>query len=503
MDIMSLQNGSDIRGVAMEGIVGQQVNLTPEIVKDLASAFVVFLRERSQGKDLRISVGMDSRLSGGSLAEAAKYGILDMGADCLMFGLCTTPAMFMSTVDRETRCNGAIMLTASHLPWNRNGMKFFTPEGGLEKEDITALLTLAQKLPSSSPEPGRISEMDFLSVYAGMIRDRICSGAQAEDYSHPLKGFHIVVDAGNGAGGFFADRVLSPLGANVAGSRFLDPDGRFPNHIPNPEDASAMHSVTESVLQNQADLGIIFDTDVDRAGAVMHDGTELNRNRLIALLSAVVLEEHPGTTIVTDSITSTALGDFIREKGGAHHRFKRGYRNVINESKRLNSLGIDSQLAIETSGHGALKENYFLDDGAYLITKILIRMAKARKDGSDLSSLLTGFHEPAEAAEIRMKLPQDDFKAYGNSILESLNTYAAEHGWRKEEPNYEGIRINFPPQDGDGWFLLRLSLHDPILPLNIESNSPGGVRRIAEQILPFLERFDHLDRTDLEKLIRT
>ena len=118
-----------------------------------------------------------------------------------------------------------------------------------------------------------------------------------------------------------------------------------------------MAAITEAVVENGADLGIIFDTDVDRAGAVLSDGSALNRNRLIAMMTAILLKEHPGTTIVTDSITSTGLADFITAHGGVHHRFKRGYRNVINESIRLNAAGQDSQLAMETSGHGALKEN--------------------------------------------------------------------------------------------------------------------------------------------------
>ena len=135
----------------------------------------------------------------------------------------------------------------------------------------------------------------------------------------------------------------------------------------------------DAVQESKADLGIIFDTDVDRAGAVLSDGTELNRNRIIAMMAAILLREHPGTTIVTDSITSTGLAAFIRKHGGVHHRFKRGYRNVINESMRLNREGHDSQLAMETSGHGALKENYFLDDGAYLVTRLLIELARAKK----------------------------------------------------------------------------------------------------------------------------
>lgn len=114
------------------------------------------------------------------------------------------------------------------------------------------------------------------------------------DGSQPLKGFHIVVDAGNGAGGFYAGEVLEPLGADISGSQFLDPDGRFPHHIPNPENEEAMASVSAAVVRAKADLGVIFDTDVDRAGCVDAEGREINRNRLVALAAAIALEDHPG-----------------------------------------------------------------------------------------------------------------------------------------------------------------------------------------------------------------
>ncbi|KAI7733533.1 hypothetical protein M8C21_031744 [Ambrosia artemisiifolia] len=198
----------------------------------------------------------------------------------------------------------------------------------------------------------------------------------------PLEGFHIFVDAGNGAGGFFAGKVLEPLGAVTSGSQFLEPDGLFPNHNPNPEDKAVMKAITQAVLDNKSDLGIIFDTDVDRSAAVDSTGREFNRNRLFALMSAIVLEEHPGTTIVTNSVTSDGLTTFIEKKlGGKHHRFKRGYKNVIDETIHLNSVGEESHLAIETRGHGALKVNHWLDDGAYLMVKLLNKLASARASG--------------------------------------------------------------------------------------------------------------------------
>ncbi len=501
IEYRKLQNGSDIRCVAMEGIEGQPVTLTAEAVTNIAKAFVLYLQEKFNKSELRLSIGRDSRLSGEALLKAAADGILAMGADLADFGLASTPSMFMSTVTKGYEYDGAIMLTASHLPWNRNGIKFFTKLGGLEKNDIAAILASAQAdafIPAL--ERGKFEQVDFLSVYAAGLVDRVRTGVNAEDYDHPLKGFRIVVDAGNGAGGFYVDKVLQPLGADTTGSQYLEPDGHFPNHQPNPEDSAAMDSIAQCVLANKADMGIIFDTDVDRAGAVANDGKEINRNRLIALISAVLLEEHPGTTIVTDSITSSGLADFIVAKGGVHHRFKRGYKNVINESIRLNTSGKDSQLAIETSGHGALKENYFLDDGAYLITKLLIKMAQLKKENRTLFSLIDSLAEPQESEEVRMNITVPEFAPYGSGVLKDLADHAAQLGWDVAKENYEGLRVSFGAGEGDGWFLLRMSLHDPLMPLNIESNSVGGVHQIVEKLYAFLSGYDKLDTSGLKGL---
>lgn len=137
----------------------------------------------------------------------------------------------------------------------------------------------------------------------------------------------------------------------------------FPNHIPNPGDKTAMALTRAAVLEHKADLGIVFDTDVDRSGVVDSQGNPINGDRLIALMSAIVLKEHPGTTIVTDARTSMALTRFISDKGGNHCLYRVGYRNVINKGVHLNQDGIETHLMMETSGHGALKENHFLDDG--------------------------------------------------------------------------------------------------------------------------------------------
>ncbi len=499
MDYSSLQNGSDIRGIAIEGVPGQTVNLTEQACRDIGRGFAVWLRERL-GKDvLRVAIGRDSRLSGPTLAGWIGEALAAEGVSVTDMGMASTPAMFMTTVTEGYRYDASVMVTASHLPFHRNGYKFFTGKGGLEKQDIQAILALAASDSHTGLPAAALSKDDFMPVYARSLCRKV---REATGLERPLEGLRILVDAGNGAGGFYASEVLEPLGADTEGSCFLDPDGRFPNHIPNPENEEAMASISKAVVRNRADLGVLFDTDVDRAGAVLADGSELNRNRIIAMMAAILLREHPGTTIVTDSITSTGLAKFIAAHGGVHRRFKRGYRNVIIESIRLNAEGKDSQLAMETSGHGALKENYFLDDGAYLVTRLLIELAKGRKEGYSLQSLIADLQEPAESSEFRMNLQTPDFRAYGGDILEKLRAYAeAQSGWDLAPDNFEGVRVNLDADHGDGWFLLRMSLHEPLMPLNIESDMAGGVKVIAQELYPFLAPFDQLDTGTLAAFV--
>lgn len=493
-DYSRLQNGSDVRGVALPGVPGENVTLTPRAAEEIARAFALWLSRKS-GKApdaLTLGVGRDSRLSGEELAAAVCRGVSKEGAKCGDCGMASTPAMFMSTVLPGFGWDGAVMVTASHLPWNRNGLKFFTPKGGLEKEDIRELLALAADLPpEKGNEENRLFAAPLMDAYAAHLRRVIIDGIGRGE--RPLEGFKIAVDAGNGAGGFFPRLVLEPLGADTSASVCLEPDGHFPIHIPNPEDKAAMESIRRATLAGNCDLGLIFDTDVDRAGAVDRDGRELCRNRLIGLMGAIVARQAPGSTVVTDSVTSAELAAFLTEKLGlVHRRFKRGYKNVINEGIRLNNEGTPCLLAMETSGHGAMRENYFLDDGAYLAVKIVIQAALLRREGKTLGDLLRDLKEPLEAAEYRLPIRREDFRAYGTQVLADLERYAAgQPGWQTAPDNHEGLRVSVPALSG--WFLLRMSLHDPLMPLNIESNRPGGVAAIVGELRPFLARWDALE----------
>ena len=489
-ELLKLQNGSDVRGVAVEGVADEPVTLTTEAVNRIAGGFVKFLSAKlgKAPSELTVAVGHDSRISAPQLKTAAIKALSSNGVKILDCGLASTPAMFMSIIFDETKADGSIMLTASHLPFNRNGMKFFTKDGGLEKADIKEVLTFAAQVEEVDAQINNVDKFDLIGLYSNhlckIIRDKLGMGAE------PLKGMKIVVDAGNGGGGFFATKVLIPLGADTTGSQFLEPDGMFPNHIPNPEDKKAMAAIQKAVIDNRADLGLIFDTDVDRMSAVLSDGQEVNRNALIAMMAAILAPDYPASTIVTDSVTSDGLQKFLEsELHLKHHRFKRGYKNVINECIRLNKSGVVSPLAIETSGHGALSENYYLDDGAYLAVKLLIAAAKARNDGKNLASLIEKLEYPAEAVEYRLKIKTEDFKAYGEKVLTEFTARAKSEGIKFAEPNFEGVRLIFE----EGWALLRLSLHDPNMPLNIESNVKGGCDKIASKVKALLKDFDSLE----------
>jgi phosphomannomutase len=512
-----LQNGSDIRGVALDdNPVDEPVTLTPARTFYIGKGFASWLKKEQieRSSDLKVSIGSDPRLSSDLLSSAMAAGLASEGIEVVQFGTCTTPAMFMSCILPKHSCSGGIMITASHLPRNRNGAKFFTAKGGLGKQDIKEILQLAyesaladKKLRSNSAwyedhaivtqaaleaHPGRIHKDDFLKDYAAYLRNIVIEEVDHPHHrEYPLKGLKIVVNPGNGSGGFFATEILGPLGADVSDSIHLEPDGNFPAHQPNPEDQKAVEATVAKVLEAGADLGIMLDTDVDRSGFIDGVGNPINRNRYIALASAIALKSNPGATIVTDSCTSNGLKRFIEGLGGKHFRFKKGYKNIIDKGIELNEKGVDCPLMMETSGHGALRENYFLDDGAYGALKIVIEAVKRNLEGqSDIVELLRELREPKEAMEIRIKIVSDDVQAEGSRVTAAFKEWVdsgrAPKTWTMEGENYEGWRVSIDEGNGNnGWLLVRPSLHDPDIVINVESEEIGGMKRHLHDLLDF------------------
>jgi len=502
VSLFDLKSGSDIRGTAI-ATAAEAVNLDAETVQKIGGAFCTWLSTKTGKTDLIVAVGHDSRLTGETLKEALIEKFKKCGMTIYDCGLASTPAMYTMTKHAEVKADGAIMITASHHPKHKNGLKFFTADGGLQSGDIDEILHLAAQDLCPVGNRTLLCRKPYVEKYyaAGLVDfARTKTGEM-----YPLEGFKIVVDAGNGAGGFYVEHVLKPLGASTEGSQFLNPDGNFSNHAPNPEDSVAMQSICNCVKTHNADLGIIFDTDVDRAAIVGPNGEAVNRNALIALASAILLEEsaeHLKTKtlhIVTDSVTSDGLTKFIEDKGGSHRRYKRGYQNVIGFAKLLNEEGIYAPLAIETSGHAAFLENGFLDDGAYLVTRILIKMAQLKKEDKKLLDLIAGLEKSQSEFECRIRFTdKKGFKAYGDMLIKNLTEYC-KTAFRLAPSTYEGVRANIDALDG--WFLLRQSVHDPNMVLNIESGQADGVVKIAQIIYTYLSAFCELDMSDLENFI--
>ncbi|MBR5203370.1 MAG: phosphomannomutase/phosphoglucomutase, partial [Clostridia bacterium] len=259
----------------------------------------------------------------------------------------------------------------------------------------------------------------------------------------------------------------------------------------------------KATVENTCDLGVIFDTDVDRASCVDSHGNEINRNSIVALASVIALENNKGGTVVTDSVTSDGLREFIEDYlGGKHIRFKRGYKNVIDEAIRRTNQGENTPLAIETSGHAAFKENYYLDDGAYLITKIIIKAAVLRKENKKIGDCIKSLKKPLEEKELRFNILSENFREIGESLIENIKEIAENNSDMILAPdNFEGVRVSFADDSKKGWFLLRLSVHDPVMPFNTESDVEGGCVEICKAFYELVKDVKGIDFTSLKDFI--
>ena len=504
VDYLEFRKGINIRGIATAVTEDQQIDLTEEVVANIAKAFCVWLTSHTGKTKVSVAIGYDARLSSPFLCEAAVAGILSIGHDAIVTDLSTTLSMQALLQDdawQDKRpCDASIMVTGGNLPAEYNGLKLFFGDSQLNADSVESILYLAETY--VHPEvaaPGQRIEVPYMDDYAERLVNVI---RKATGEELPLLDKKIVVDAGNGVGGFFVDKVLTPLGADTTGSQHLTPDGNFPHYVPNPEQDEIIASLSNAVLAAKAELGILFSADAERVGMVDQYGNVLNKNRLIALTAAVLLAEKPGT-IVTDSITSDGLTKFIEARGGKHHRFMRGYQNVINEAIRLNGLDEYTPLAMETSGHAAMLENEFRNDSMYLITRLLIAFVAAAKNGQTLTDLIEDLEQPKEAMEVRLPiLDAKDPQLCATRAICEYAAYALRSAYiTPADENYEGCRVNYDEKHGDGWAMLRTSLHENTVPVHIESNSEHGALKIAKDIYYFLKATPYVDVAPLKEAI--
>ena len=497
-----IKSGSDIRGVATEDIPDESLELDNETVEKISLAFATWIIKTFalSCSAITVAIGHDSRISSSRIKNVMINALRSVGVSVYDCGLTSTPAMFMSTSVLD--CVASVQITASHHPFNRNGFKFFTLQGGFSEANIEEILTFAQNEDFPPLKKlGSVRNINLMNYYSEKLLNVIKSGIKRDENlkdSEILKSFKIVVDAGNGAGGFFVQKVLNALGADTSASRYLEPDGMFPNHTPNPEDPKAMQSIIEAVNQFGADLGIIFDTDVDRVAFVGKSGKEISKNKLIALASTIALRGDSDGVIVTDSVTSDYLKKFIENLGGTQFRYKRGYHNVISMAKKLGEKGLYCPLAIESSGHAAFKENDFVDDGAYFAAKIIVEMVNAKQEGKNLEDLISNLVDAKESISFRIKVGDE----ISEKILNDFRNYMRSNKlFEIDDENIEGIRVNNKSKHQKGWILVRKSIHDPVLIVYAESYVTNGAKALIGTVHSFLKKYKFLNLDEIERFL--
>ena len=473
---LKLRSGSDVRS--------REEALTDEICERIGYAFACMLAERLKTTPdrLAIAVGRDARPSGRRIKAALVRGITAADSDVIDSGACATPALFSQVVrpSAEHPAHGAVMVTGGDTPLSLNGFKFLTVQGGLKEADVALMLRMA----SACEVPERlVARADLMDSYRQfLLKD--AARLLKDDALKPLLGLYVAIDDASLGGGFFAS-LMEDMGADIE----RVPDERMEAEVP----------------KLGVDLGISFDEDSVRAWIYDPQGRSIDGNRLIALIAAMLLEQKPGLTIVTDSVTSTGLSAFIAEWGGVHYRFKRGYRNVINEAIRLNDEAIDCPLAIETTGHAAFRDNAFLDDGIYLALRVCCEALDCKREGKTVFDPLKDLSEPVETMALRLNiLDEEDPAASSQEVVEVILSHTLVNPeWQMAPDSREGVRITFNLDGGvnNAWFQLRMSVHDPIMALAAESDVPGGVKRVLTELYALIEDTELLDLTPLREAI--
>ena len=345
-ELLQLHNGPDIRGVAVYGVKDENVNLTITEARKAGCAFALWLQNKLGRRNLCIAVGRDTRISGDELKEGLVEGLNMAKVTVYDFGFASTPCMSQSVFDEELHCDGAVMITGGTLPYNWNGMKFFTQQGATTPEDITSILTAAEDLNAEGIDI-RSTRKDYLTKYAdglaGLIRKKT-------NMEKPFQNARIIVDAGNGVGGFFVEKILRPLGADTIGCMHLERNGMFPHHVPDPGQESVIEQFKDTVAKNKAELGILFDTDACSASLIGPNGVPFSQTDVQMLLCAIVLEENPSALIATDGLMPDTLKAFIKAKGGVMCEPQGNIETAARECRRLEESGQPCVMALDIRG---------------------------------------------------------------------------------------------------------------------------------------------------------
>jgi phosphomannomutase/phosphoglucomutase len=432
----------DIRGVA-------GTDLTEETVGLVARALGTQVKAAGGS---RVVVGRDVRLSGPAFHRAALAGLTATGCDVVDLGVVPTPLTYFAAQTLDV--HGLCMITGSHNPPEYNGMKIGVGPTTLYGEAIQEILRLVQRGQFASGA-GQVTTHDIVTPYQDYVAKNLQPGRRR------LK---VVVDAGNGTGGI-AVPIFERLGFTVV-PLFLEPDGRFPNHHPDPTVEKNLEHLKAKVLETGADLGIAYDGDSDRVGAVDEKGQVLWGDQLMILFSRAILAERPGAAIVGEVKCSFTLYDDIARHGGRAIMWKAGHSLIKAKMKEEHA-----ELAGEMSGHIFFGHRWLgFDDGIYASGRLLELLSRT---AAPMSTLLADVPRTFSTPELRVDCPED-------KKFELVRRAQAWFAARYQAITVDGVRVVFP----DGWGLVRASNTQPILVLRFEATSEarlGEIRKLVEE----------------------
>jgi phosphomannomutase len=439
-------HSTTLREYDIRGIIGETLGEADAYAIGRGFGTIV---SREGGK--KVAVGYDGRLSSPMLEEALVKGLNDSGIDAVRIGMGPTPMLYYAEAVLED-VNGGIEITGSHNPANYNGFKMVIGGRPFFGSDIQKLGRMAAD-GDYLEGTGTSQHLDILDQYVARV-------AQAA----PTRGYRIGWDAGNGAAGPAIEKLVKMLPGEHH-LLFVDVDGQFPNHHPDPTDENNLVDLRALVAEKKLDFGVAFDGDGDRIGAIDGQGRIIWGDQLLQIYAADVLGDVPGACIIADVKASAALFDRVTELGGKPLMWKTGHSLIKSKMKETGS-----PLAGEMSGHIFFKHEYYgFDDAIYAAVRLIAASAKLDKSVTELRSEM---REMINTPEMRFQVDESRKFAVIDEVLARLKAEGADVN------NTDGARVN----TADGWWLLRASNTQDVLVARAEASSEEGLERLMAQI---------------------
>jgi phosphomannomutase/phosphoglucomutase len=426
----------DIRGIA-------DTDLNDADVERIGKAYGTYMVEKGLKS---AAVGRDVRLSSERIQNALIRGILSTGVNVMDVGRVPTPVLYFAIM--HLNADGGAMVTGSHNPIEFNGIKLNEGLASLYGDKIRGIRDRIEKGDFASGS-GKLDKKEIVPDYKSMILERI----------RIRRKFKIVIDAGNGMAGPIAPELYEKMGCEVI-RMYCDPDGRFPNHLPDPTVMKYIQNLRDKVVESGADFGIGYDGDADRLGLVDERGRVVFADQILALLSREVLRRNPGGTVVFDVKCSQLLPEEIEKGGGVPLMWKTGHSLLKAKMKETGA-----PLAGEMSGHIFFKDGYFgYDDGIYVSFRMVQFLSEQDKTLGGLRDELPAF---VSTPEIRVDCPDEQKFEIVRKLVESFK-----RDYRVID--IDGARVLF----GDGWGLVRASNTQPLLVMRFEAKTETRLREI-------------------------